>query len=279
MNRIQVKHAQQILKDAGFYKGEIDGLWGSNTEKAKEEWEKSTGRRLLSEASKFTSVDSIGGRDLVRYNDSTLFTRAGATINADGSPHAYHKDSNKALDYLSCAGHSGNWWGIVTKNGKPIIQGPDDPAPGFYVSCTSLKVKGAPSIVRKQMDAETVPFIVLPGGAPFAKLGDYCTVWYPKTESFVHGIFADVGPRTHWGEISYKMAQMLKLANTSPKNGGVSSGIYYFIYPNTGKAEWNDYKGEREIDSLYLTEESMTEFAGPLFEAINRDEILKYYGV
>jgi hypothetical protein len=35
----------------------------------------------------------------------------------------------------------GNWWALVTRNGRPIVQGADDPAPGFYVSTTTLVYK------------------------------------------------------------------------------------------------------------------------------------------
>src|SRR4051794_11780091 len=66
----------------------------------------------------------------------TEFTADG-DIDADGAYRAYHRESGRGLDLLAYAGHPGNWWGIVTHNlrpdGQPIVQGPTDPAPGYYI--------------------------------------------------------------------------------------------------------------------------------------------------
>ena len=63
-------------------------------------------------------------------------------IDADGALRAYHPDDASGLDRLDHAGAPGNWWGIVTDDGtpggEPVVQGDGDPAPGFYVSQTSL---------------------------------------------------------------------------------------------------------------------------------------------
>src|SRR5258708_2675267 len=67
---------------------------------------------------------------------------AGLAVDADGSPHAYAPSGSglQGLDYLANAGHSGNWWGIATdSHGMPYIQGPNTPAPGYYVSTTALE--------------------------------------------------------------------------------------------------------------------------------------------
>jgi hypothetical protein len=114
-------------------------------------------------------------RPLRTYEGSTLYQTESSVycavskmaINADGSPHAYHPHG-KGLDKLSYAGKPGNWWGIATHNGKssgtPVIQGPSDPAPGYYVSTTSL-VDGTkdPKSQRRYANSETIPFMVIPG--------------------------------------------------------------------------------------------------------------------
>jgi hypothetical protein len=89
-------------------------------------------------------------------------------IDADGAYRAYHP-ANKGLDFLANGGKPGNWWALVTENGKPsgtpVVQGPADPAPGFYISTTSLE---DPAFGRKDprryVDSESIPYIVLPGG-------------------------------------------------------------------------------------------------------------------
>jgi hypothetical protein len=76
-------------------------------------------------------------------DDSAFFYQSGLEIDADGGYHAYHPDGKSGLDYLANAGQSGNWWALVTDNGKPsgrpLVQTDDDPAPGFYISTTTLE--------------------------------------------------------------------------------------------------------------------------------------------
>ena len=72
---------------------------------------------------------------VVQNNDGSVTYTGEFTNDADGDPRAYHpKGSPPGLDYLANAGHPGNWWALATDNGKPngrpIIQGPNDPAPG-----------------------------------------------------------------------------------------------------------------------------------------------------
>jgi hypothetical protein len=83
-------------------------------------------------------------------------------------------------------------YGVVTDNqkgsGKPVVQGPSDPAPGFYVSSTSYQdpTKKATD-PRRYVDASTVPYAVLPSNLQSAKvkggakMGDYATIINPKT--------------------------------------------------------------------------------------------------
>src|ERR1041385_3104569 len=74
---------------------------------------------------------------------SVFFYESGLMIDADGAYRAYHPDDKPGLDNLGNAGRPGNWWALVTDNGEPsgnpIIQGASDPAPGFYISTTSLE--------------------------------------------------------------------------------------------------------------------------------------------
>src|SRR6516164_5607669 len=87
----------------------------------------------------------IGGSNIYNlYDDnSDFFYRSGLEIDANGAYHAYHPDGRSGLDYLGNAGQPGNWWALVTDtgqpSGRPVIQTPNDPAPGFYISTTSLE--------------------------------------------------------------------------------------------------------------------------------------------
>lgn len=173
-----------------------------------------------------TVIATIGGKKVYRDGSRIYFT-AGMTINADGSPRAYHPNG-RGLDYLANAGGPGYWWGIaVDSNGKPYVQRASDPAPGYYVSTTALTNPGyAVRDPRRYVDSEKVPFIVIPGGITWAKLGQKARVTYGgKT---VDAIVADIGPAAKIGEGSIALANALGIPS-DPKRGGVTSGVKYEI--------------------------------------------------
>jgi hypothetical protein len=174
-------------------------------------------------------------------DDSAFFYEAGLNIDADGSPHTYHPDGRSGLDYLGNAGRPGNWWALVTDNGKPtgkpVIQTPNDPAPGFYVSTTTLQT---PSFDRKDprryVNAEAINFIVLPRGLSLGtKLGDYAVVIRPETRAISYAVYADVGPPRQIGEGSIALANALGIPSNA-KAGGVANGIVYIVFHGSAKA-------------------------------------------
>lgn len=172
--------------------------------------------------------------------------RAKMAIDADGAPKAYNSDNSKALDYLANAGRPGNWWALVTDSaGNPIVQGAGDPAPGYYVSTTTLTNPGAPATSpSRYVDASSVPYVVLPSQR-FSKftstkpirIGDLAAVYNKKTEQLTFAIFADTGPAAEIGEGSIALANSLGL-NGNPKKGGTDSkDIVYVVFPTSGKGE------------------------------------------
>lgn len=169
-----------------------------------------------------------------------LVFESGMQVNADGSPRAYHPQDHPGLDgldYLGNAGNPGRWWGIATDNGKmdgnPIIQGPDDPAPGFYVSTTSLQdPKYSIGDPRRYVNSETTNYIVLPLGLQRApKLGSRAIVVNLRNMMIAFADFADWGPHDRIGEGSIALAKALGVP-PNPRNGGVADGILYIVFPN-----------------------------------------------
>ena len=114
--------------------------------------------------------------DITEEDDGSVVFAAGATIDGDGAsgqvgePPCYAPSSYQGhtLDVLANAGHPGNWYGVVTEGGTPIVQTQNDPCPGAYVSATALFLpdkNGAPLPDRspyKYVDSATVPFIAVP---------------------------------------------------------------------------------------------------------------------
>lgn len=161
-------------------------------------------------------------------------------VDADGAPRAYHPDNVSGLDALSNAGRPGNWWGIATDaRGAPFVQGPADPAPGFYVSTTALvdELVPARSNPARYVDAASVPYIALPGGREAkkvwagagAKLGDLAVVYNLRTRTLAAAVWADEGPRDKLGEGSIKLAADLGYTDTSPRTGGTKEAENVFL--------------------------------------------------
>jgi hypothetical protein len=168
---------------------------------------------------------------------------AGMTIDADGAPRAYHPDGKSGLDFLANAGRPGDWFGVVTDNGRkdgtPVVQGQTDPAPGFFVSPTSLVDASRPARdPRRYVDSSSVPYVAL---APQVRslgvhLGDFTIVLNRRNGKNSPAIFADIGPSDRLGEGSIALAEALGVP-PSPKHGGALSGLAYLVFPGSGSAQ------------------------------------------
>jgi hypothetical protein len=173
-------------------------------------------------------------------DESAFFYESGLMIDADGAYHAYHPDNRSGLDYLGNAGRPGNWWALVTDNGEadgdPVVQTDADPAPGFYVSTTSLEDPNCDQKdPRRYVNAEAVNFIVLPGRLGLgAKLGDFAVVIRPGTGAYDYAVYGDVGPANKIGEGSIALAAALGVPS-SPKSGGVGHGIVYIVFSGSAQ--------------------------------------------
>jgi hypothetical protein len=174
---------------------------------------------------------------------STLFFKSGMNVDADGAPKAYGPN-RIGLDNLGNAGHPGDWWALATDTGKhdgtPLIQGPDDPAPGFYISTTALGDHTLPySDPKRYVDATVIPYIVLPGhkhGSPLSsklKLGDFALVANGKSGRHSYAIYADVGPVHQIGEGSIALAQAIGIGS-DPRKGNGAHDIVYVVFPGSG---------------------------------------------
>jgi hypothetical protein len=173
---------------------------------------------------------------IARARGAFLFTTK-MSINVDGCPRAYapadRKDLNP-LDVLASAGRPGSWWGIACDpNDNPYIQGPTDPAPGYYVSTTALVDRTKlPRDPRRYVDAAVVPYIVIPPElhASGVRLGDLAMVVYDGKQA--PAIVADIGPSRHYGEGSTALAEMLGIPS-SARTGGVPGAVRYVIFENS----------------------------------------------
>jgi hypothetical protein len=189
-----------------------------------------------------------------RLGDSTpYFFAAGMTIDADGSPNAYNPE-NTGLDDIANAGQPGHWDGVLQdRDGDPLMQGPDDPFPGYYISCTSLADRTKrPLDPTRFVDASKIPYVVLPQEVAFesgTRLGDFAVVMNLRTGAWSFAIFADVGT---FGEGSIALADNLGIRSDA-RRGGTWGGVFYLVFPGSG-------------DGQPRSVEEMNEAAGKAFQ-------------
>lgn len=185
----------------------------------------------------------VGGIAIFRIlGESPFFFKTRMRIDADGAPNAYHPE-DKGLDFLEHAGKPGDWQGLVTDcQGQPVIQGPHDPYPGYYISQTSLfdKTKQRTDPAR-YVNGGAIPYIVLPAEPGLiesgrARLGDFAVVVNARNRLMTFAIFADQGPRDKIGEGSIALAELLQIPS-SPKTGGVDGDIIYVVFPGSGNGQ------------------------------------------
>jgi hypothetical protein len=205
----------------------------------------------------------IDGKTIYTVNSKNIyFVESGFMIVADGAPKAYHSDSSKALDYLTNGGKPDNWWALATdnkkKNGNPLVQTRNDPAPGYYISMTSLE-DGNKNYAdpNRYVDSATIPYIAAPSNlAPDFKLGDIALVINKNNNKRCYAIFADYGPKNKIGEGSIYLAEQLGI-RSSPKNGGAASKIGYILFKNSGSRKKLSSSEIRTIGKTKLTEEGI----------------------
>jgi hypothetical protein len=180
-----------------------------------------------------------------------FFFISGMTIDADGAPNAYDPD-NTGLDDIANAGVPTHWDGIITdRDGNPLIQGENDPFPGYYISCTSLSDPSKKfTDPTGYVDAAKIPYIVLPndladGGG--ARLGDFAAVMNLRNGKSSYAIYADIGTV---GEGSIALADNLGIWSDA-RRGGESDGILYLVFPGSGNLQ------PRTIDEIQSEAEKL----------------------
>lgn len=169
---------------------------------------------------------------------------AGLAVDADGAFRAYHPNNRLGLDTIEHAGRPGNWWALATDtgevSGRPVVQGKSDPAPGHYVSMTSLFDAANPNErdPHRYVDAASIPYVVLPPvGLEHAKLGDFATVVNLRNDKVAGAIVADESaPEVKMGEGSIALAVALGI-DSNPRIGGIEHGVAYVIYPGSGNGK------------------------------------------
>jgi hypothetical protein len=196
------------------------------------------GRSLLLDFDIYRFGEHVGQAPVWRFGEGpAFFFTSGMMIDADGAPNAYKADDT-GLDELFNAGQPGKWDGIVQdEDGNLVIQGPDDPFPGYYISCTALfdRTKRHRDPARF-VDSTQIPYVALPGDLAErtgSRLGDIVLVFSERTGKYSYAIFADIGAL---GEGSIALADNLGIWSDA-RRGGSRAGISYLVFPGSGDGQ------------------------------------------
>jgi hypothetical protein len=125
-------------------------------------------------------------------------------VDVDGAPRAYGPPGRDTLDYLRNAHSMGVLSapvvGYMTEDApphRPIVQGTNDPAPGYYVSQTAYEDDSVDDEhdPRRYVDATKISYVVLGNAARKmgARLGDFVTVYSKRTHRSAFAIVGDSG--------------------------------------------------------------------------------------
>ena len=193
------------------------------------------------------------------------------TVDVDGAPNAYGPDNSKALDFElnahAGAVKSGRIVGYRTKNDDgrtPVVQGPTDPCPGFFVAETSYAdVKNSnPDDPRRYVNAAEINYTLHATAAKSAgvKLGDFCVVHCLRTRHTVYAIVGDSG-HSSGAEGSLALLQRLGYPFKSGKFESVDKKeivVRYFAGTNPGK---RFFFTQAELDTAALALDLDTDFS------------------
>jgi hypothetical protein len=163
-------------------------------------------------------------------------------VDVDGAPNAYGPPDKPALDtlldahYLNRADQPIVGY-LIDGDNRPILQGPGDPFPGYYISQTAFFDRNNPNErdPRRYVDATRINYVVRGDEARQrgVKVGDFVSVYSKRTHKSVFAIVGDTGNPTG-DEGSLHLLQALGY----PFHDGISDSvekpeIVIRFYPNS----------------------------------------------
>ena len=124
-------------------------------------------------------------------------------VDVDGAPNAYGPPGKPTLDtpldahYLNRKDQPIVGY-LLDSRHRPVVQGPNDPFPGYYVSQTAFMdpANDNERDPRAYVDARNINYVVRGNYArrQGAKVGDFVAVYSKRTHKSVFAIVGDTGP-------------------------------------------------------------------------------------
>ena len=169
-------------------------------------------------------------------DDKRVYWTSAAAVDADGSNgqngnlFAYRSD-DKGLDALANAGWPDRGWkNVLLDDGQGTPMGDSN---GNWYSQTTYLWKNT-SVDKRYVDSSAIAYVVVnPVVRKKAKgivIGCLARVTYK--DKVIEAVVADVSGSNDIGELSIKSAELLGIPS-SPRNGGVSHGVLFELWPGT----------------------------------------------
>jgi len=191
-------------------------------------------------------------------------------VDVDGAPNAYGPADKETLDTLLDAHYLNRAdepiVGYLTdESGRPILQGPNDPFPGYYISQTAFSdiQNRNERDPRRYVDARNVNYVVRGNAAKRrgVKVGDFVAVYSKRTQKSAFAIVGDTGNPTG-DEGSLHLLQDLGY----PFHDGISDSvekreIVIRFYPNSNP-EHQFFFTQAELDRAAAKLGLSRDFAG-----------------
>jgi hypothetical protein len=180
-------------------------------------------------------------------------------VDVDGAPNAYGPKGSDALDNLRDARYRrrrhGEIVGFLTEDDHPkvpVVQGKNDPFPGYYISQTAYTDPAitAEANPRRYVDATRINYVVLgdEARAKGARLGDFVAVMSLRTHKAVFGIVGDDG-NPSGNEGSLHLLQALGYPFTNGTDDSVTKReILIRFYPGSNPRHLF-FRSQRALDA------------------------------
>ena len=163
-------------------------------------------------------------------------------VDVDGAPNAYGPPGKETLDilldahYLNRADKEIVGY-LIDEHGRPILQGPNDPFPGYYISQTAFTDHENQNErdPRRYVDARNINYVVRGNAARRrgVEVGDFVSVYSKRTHKSVFAIVGDTG-NPSGDEGSLHLLQDLGYPFHDGKNESVEKPeIVIRFYPNS----------------------------------------------
>ena len=163
-------------------------------------------------------------------------------VDVDGAPNAYGPPGMQTLDILLDAHYLNRMdrkivGYLIDEHGRPILQGPKDPFPGYYISQTAFTdiENQNEQDPRRYVDARNINYVVRGNVARRrgVQVGDFVSVYSKRTRKSVFAVVGDTGnPKGDEG--SLHLLQDLGYPFHDGKNESVEKPeIVIRFYPNS----------------------------------------------